>query len=66
MEAICDPHPYIWYFNFGEPGLLNAVNMLDRSSIVGAILTQKFDINGRLRYYLYFLVDGFILREQYL
>ena len=65
MEAICDAHLYIWYFNFGEPGSLNDINMLDRSSIVGSILTQNFntkvneyDINGTTRNYMYFLADG--------
>ena len=43
MEAICDPQIYIWYFNFGEPGSLNDINMLDRSSVVGAILAQQVD-----------------------
>ena len=33
MEAICDPFLYIWYFNFGHPGSLNDINVLDRSSI---------------------------------
>ena len=61
MEAICDSCPYIWYFKFGEPGSLNNINILDCSSIVGVILTQKFDINGRLRDYLYFLVDRIYL-----
>ena len=65
MKAVYNPHLYIWYFNFGDPGLLNNTKMLDRSSIIGAILTQKFEmkvadysLNGRLRDYLYFLVDG--------
>jgi hypothetical protein len=65
MEAICDAHMYIWYFHFGEPGSLNDINMLDKSSIVGSILTQNFDtnikeysINGTTRDYMYFLVDG--------
>ena len=59
MKAVYNPHLYIWYFNFGDPGLLNNTKMLDRSSIIGAILTQKFDtkvakysLNGWLYGYL--------------
>jgi hypothetical protein len=65
LEAICDPNLYIWYHFFGEPGSLNDLNILGKSSIVGAILTQSFDtsveaysINGNSRDWLYFLVDG--------
>ena len=65
LEAICDPNLYIWYHFFGEPGSLNDLNILGKSSIVGAILTQKFDtsveaytINGKSRDWLYFLADG--------
>ena len=65
LEAICDGDTYIWYHFFGEPGSLNDINILDRSSIVGAILGQTFNsrvapyiINGTTRDYMYFLVDG--------
>ena len=65
MEAICDPNMYIWYFNFGHPGSLNDINILDKSTIVGSILNQTFNttveeytINGNVRDWLYFLVDG--------
>lgn len=65
MEAIYELFLYIWYFNFGSPGSLNDINILDRSNIVGAILNQSFDtkipsymINGTIRDYCYFLVDG--------
>ena len=65
LEAICDSDTYIWYHFFGEPGSLNDINILDRSSIVGSILAQTFDtkvppykLNGTTRDYLYFLVDG--------
>ena len=65
MEAIYDPKLYIWYFNFGHPGSLNDINILDRSSIVGSVLNQEFNtkvpqyyINGTKRDYMYFLVDG--------
>ena len=65
LEAICDSDTYIWYHFFGEPGSLNDINILDRSSIVGSIFGQQFDsqvdpyrLNGNTRDYMYFLVDG--------
>ena len=65
LEAISDPYLYIWYSFFGEPGSLNDLNVLDKSTIIGAILRQSFNgkvnpyvINGRARDWLYFLVDG--------
>ena len=65
MEAICDPELYMWYIHFGEPGSLNDINILDRSTIVGAILAQTMNtqvepylINGQRRDWLYFLADG--------
>ena len=65
MEAICDPNLYIWYFNFGHPGSMNDINVIDRSSIVAGIINQTFykklnpyTINGRQRNWLYFLADG--------
>ena len=55
-EAICDPNLYIWYFNFGHPGSINDINVLNRISIVAGIMNQTFDtkvnpytINGRQR-----------------
>jgi len=65
LEAIADADTYIWYHFFGEPGSLNDLNVLDKSSIVGSIISGKFDIkvdpyiiNGTVRDWLYFLVDG--------
>ena len=65
MEAMADPNIYIWYFNFSAPGSLNDIKILDRSNIVGALLSGQFDgkvpeyvINGAQRGWLYFLVDG--------
>jgi hypothetical protein len=65
LEAIADPHLYFWYIFFGEPGSMNDINTLNKSSIVGSILTQAFNtkippytINGKTRDYLYFLADG--------
>ena len=68
LEAICDPDTYIWYCFFGEPGSLNDLNILEKSTIVGSILNGTMDlrlpqelhycINGTVRDYIYFLVDG--------
>ena len=64
LEAICDPDTSIWYCFFGEPGSLN----IEKSTIVGSILNGTMDlrlpqelhfcINGTVRDYIYFLVDG--------
>jgi Plant transposon protein len=65
LEAIADNNCYIWYIFFGEPGSLNDLNVLKKSSIVGDILNQTFDtkidpytVDGIQRDWLYFLVDG--------
>ena len=65
LEAISDHRKYIWYANFGDPGSLNDINVLDRSSIVGSLLsgdigitTAPYTINGNRRDWMYFLVDG--------
>jgi len=65
LEAICDPHLYIWYHHFGEPGSLNDINILQKSSIVLSIFNGNLDlktppyvVNGAKRDYGYFLVDG--------
>ena len=63
--TIADCDGYILCVFFGEPGSLNDLNVLDKSSIVSGILTGNFNlrvdpytINGRQRDWLYFLVDG--------
>jgi len=65
LEAICDSHLYIWFHHFGEPGSLNDINVLNKSSIVLSIfngdldlLTPPYRINNAQRDYAYFLVDG--------
>lgn len=65
LESIADHRRYIWYSNFGDPGSLNDLNVLDKSSIVGAMLSGDLDIrcdpytiNGTERDWNYFLVDG--------
>jgi hypothetical protein len=65
MEAIADCDQYLWYINFGSPGSLNDINVLDKSSIVGAMMCGKlnikvpeYTINGTSEDWLYFLADG--------
>jgi len=65
LECIADADGKCPYLYFGPPGSMNDINVLDRSSIVGAILRGEFDlraepyeINGTMRDWYYFLVDG--------
>ena len=64
LEAISDHRKYVWQFNFGDPGMLNDQNVLDKSSIVANIMRGNFitiepySINGSVRDWMYFLVDG--------
>ena len=65
LEACVDCNLRIWYSNFGCPGSMNDINVLDKSTIIQEIVTGKFDIrtkpymiNGTYRDYMYFLVDG--------
>lgn len=65
LEAITDPDLYFWHVFFGEPGSLNDLNVLGKSSIVTSLLNGTFDLkipeyklNGTVRDWLYFLVDG--------
>lgn len=65
LEAIADTDTYFWYIFFGECGSLNDLNVLDKSLIVGSILSGTFDtsvdpycVNETNRDWLYFLADG--------
>lgn len=65
LEAVVDCNLRVWYAHFGFPGTLNDINVLDKSNIVGDILdgsfslkTDNYIINGVIRDYVYFLVDG--------
>lgn len=65
LEAIADDSCYFWFINFGDPGSLNDINVLDKSSIVGALIQGLLDIkcdpyilNGTVRDWMYFLADG--------
>jgi Plant transposon protein len=41
LEAIADDSCYFWFVNFGDPGSCNDINVLDKSSIVGALCWKK-------------------------
>jgi Plant transposon protein len=44
LEAVADHRRYIWQANFGDAGSLNDLNVLDKSSIVGSLLTGDLSI----------------------
>lgn len=65
LEAFADYRRYLWYVNFDDPGSLNDLNVLDKSSIVYellsgtlSIVTTPYTINGKERDWMYFLVDA--------
>lgn len=64
LEAIADGELWIWGCNFGEPGSMNDLNVLDASKIVKDILEGKmlpefsYTVNGTTRKLCYYLVDG--------
>ena len=70
MEAICDPELYIWYYNVENPKSLNDINILDRSSIIGSVISQDFNtkaaeysINRIKREYMYFLATKILIQK---
>lgn len=64
LEAISDAELWIWAANFGSPGSLNDINVLDTSKIVEKIIDgtmlpdYSYKINGRERKLCYYNVDG--------
>lgn len=64
LEAICDGELWIWACNYGNPGSMNDINILDASSIVEKVLNGEllpdfqFKVNGKPYSMLYYLVDG--------
>ena len=65
LEAVVDCDLRFWHINFGRPGSLNDLNILNQSSIVRKLLchdfkieTKPYTINHTVRDYMYFLVDG--------
>lgn len=66
LEAICDGVLWIWGCNFGSPGSMNDIKILDSSSIFKDIPDEtmlhefEYTVNGRMRRLCYYCVDGFI------
>lgn len=63
LEAIADKSCRFWHFNFGAPGTLNDVNILDRSplfdnAIRGEAPHVNLSINGNDYVVAYWLGDG--------
>lgn len=64
LEAVADGELYIWGCNFGHPGSMNDLNILDCSTIVEDILKGEllpdfsYTVNGVTRTLGYWLVDG--------
>ena len=56
LAALCDPDTYIWYSFFGEPGSLNDLNILEKSTIVGSILNGTMEL--QLPQELHFSING--------
>ena len=63
LEAIADHDLWIWHANFGSPGSLNDINILNASSLLKTLLDEnamqlEFIINNRTHRKGYFLADG--------
>ena len=48
MEAISDHRRHIWHCNFGDAGMMNDINVLDKSSIVGAMLKGTLSLKTEI------------------
>jgi Plant transposon protein len=63
LEAIADHSTRFWHFNFGSPGALNDINVLDRSplffnAVQGEAPRVEFNVNGNEHSVAYWLADG--------
>jgi Plant transposon protein len=63
LEAIADNRTRFWHFNFGAPGALNDLNVLERSplfenAVKGEAPHVDFTVNGNDYNYAYWLGDG--------
>jgi hypothetical protein len=63
LEAIADHNCRFWHFNFGSPGTLNNLNILDRSplfdnAVRGVAPQVNFVVNNNNYNYAYWLGDG--------
>lgn len=55
MEAIADVELWTWALNFGNPGSLNFIHMLDSSKIVEGIQCRKYGLKCKIiQIFLYF------------
>ena len=63
LEAIADHSTRFWHFNFGSPGSLNDINVLDRSplffnAVRGEAPRVDFTVNHHQHSVAYWLADG--------
>jgi Plant transposon protein len=63
LEAIADHSCRFWHFNFGNPGSMNDINVLDRSplfanAVKGQAPQVTYTVNGNEHHYAYWLADG--------
>jgi Plant transposon protein len=63
LEAIADNRTRFWHFNFGSPGAMNDLNVLERSplfenAVRGEAPQVDFTVNGNVYKYAYWLGDG--------
>ena len=63
LEAIADNRTRFWHLNFGAPGALNDLNVLERSplfenAVRGEAPRVNFVVNGNEYEYAYWLGDG--------
>jgi len=63
LEAIADQSTRFWHFNFGSPGSLNDICVLDRSplffnAVQGEAPRVDFTVNGNEHSVAYWLADG--------
>ena len=63
LEAIADKSTRFWHFNFGSPGAVNDVNVLDKSplfanAVRGEAPRVNNSVNGNNYEYAYWLGDG--------
>jgi len=63
LEAIVDRELWFWHFNFGSPGSLNDINIINASPLFGNLFNDRapnveFTVNGRQYRTGYYLADG--------
>ena len=63
LEAVASQNLWIWHTFFGPPGILNDINVLDRSPIFDDIFQGRaprleYVVNGHMYKLTYYLTDG--------